>query len=765
MSPEVPEAGASAECPHCGAAVEGAEDRFCCFGCEMAWKLVHDAGLEEYYERREEAGMRPEARARSWDAVQVHPVGDHVEVTLAIDGLRCTSCTWVVEKVLERTEGVQDVHVSYASGRARVAWDPEVIDLTKLAQRVSALGYSPRPVQEASPPEPLFSNLGVALFATSNLMLLTAGLYASWIDGMEPRFQALFRWLSLVLATPVAIYSAAPFWRGAWAGVLARKIGMDVPIALAVGVLYGHGVIQTLRGGDAYLDSLGMLVSLLLIGRIVESRGRRKTADAAAAIAAELPAMARRRTSTGVEEVDRSLLALGDTVELGPGTEVPADAKILEGAFKVQMALLTGESIPRAMTVGETLYAGSVIETGSGAAEVIGVGQDTMAMQMVTAVRDAIDRPTAKNAADALAPSFTLATIGVAAISASIWTWVSGLEMGLQVGVAVLVVACPCALGLSVPLAVSAGLGALSRRGVLLRDGDTLLRLAEVETVALDKTGTLTHGSLTVVAAEDPVLRICAGLERASQHPIGRAITREAVERGIPLPLFTHVVETPGQGIEGDLEGHHYVLQSGGAGRVRLTEAGQEIGVVELGDRLRPDVLRSVELLRGAGLKLAILSGDVSAATHKLAEEVGIHTEYGELLPEQKVSWVQEHSPALFVGDGLNDGPALANAHVGLAMRTGAGSSLGAADGVVSADGLRPIVAAIAGARATQSAIRTNLRRSVVYNLIAVAGAAFGFVNPLVAAVLMPLSSGMVLYGAWTVDRRLEQEERKWMSS
>lgn len=757
MTVRLPEEGAIARCPHCEAPVEGTEDTFCCHGCETAYHLLQDVGLEEWYAKRELPGARPEGTQHAWSAVPVLQTEDGSSTTLAIDGLRCTSCTWVVERLLERTEGVEQVQVSYATGRATITWDPDVIDLERLANRIASVGYAPRPVEVAAGPDPLFANLGVAVFGTANLMLLTAGLYASWMDGMEPRFQVLFRWLALALATPIATYSAEPFWRGAWAGVRERHIGMDVPIALAVAVLWIHGIVQTLRGGEAYLDSLGMLVTLLLVGRILESRGRRNTADAASAIAAHLPQIARRRTADGVEDVAPDLLQPGDLLELGPGTEIAADATLTEGALEVQTSMLTGETVPRTMAVGDSLLAGTVVLEGVGAARVVRAGENTTAMKMADAVRDAIDRPAVDNPANELAPTFTAATIGVAAVAGLGWAWAVSVTQGIEVAVAVLVVACPCALGLSVPLSVSAGLGALARRGVLLRDGDALLRLDEVEAVALDKTGTVTFGEPSVLEASDDILRVASGLERASGHPIARAITREAVRRRIPLPLPANLKETVGVGVEGDLDGHHYALRSGGVGKVDLLRDGDPFGTIRLGDQARVDAREAIANLQAAGLSVTVLSGDVSEATERMSEQVGVDGFHGNLLPPEKADWIDEHGKVLFVGDGLNDGPALGAAHVGLAMRTGIGSSLGVADGIVAQDGLAPLVAAVRGARATREAIRISLRRSLIYNVLAVTAAAAGLINPLIAAILMPISSGLVIHGSGRVERKLQE--------
>lgn len=751
--------GAVARCPHCEALVEGPHDRFCCSGCEAAAALLHELDLDGWYAQREGPGGKPNPIERhDWSLVHTEAVADGVQACVMIDGLRCSSCVWVVERVLERTPGIQAAHVSYASGRATFTWDPEQTSLERLTARVSTLGYDPRPVDAAAPPDPLFPRLGVALFCTANLMLLTAGLYASWADGMEPRFQALFRWLALALSTPVALYSAEPFWKGAISGLRVGRLGMDVPIALSVGVLFVHGVVQTVLGAEAYLDSLGMLVTLLLVGRILESRGRRHTADAAAAVAARLPSMARRRTPTGYEDVSSSELLVDDVLELGAGAEIAADATVVEGELQVDASMLTGESQPKRCGPGDVVWAGSRVLEGTGGARVVRVGGETIASSMASALRQAIDKPAVDNPAEGLAPAFTFLSLGVAAVAGTWWTLTSGLHDGIQVAVAVLVVACPCALGLAVPLAVSNGLGALARRGIVLRDGDALLRLADVQQVAVDKTGTLTLGEPVVLEASDDILRVAAGLERVSHHPVANAIAAEARRRGIALPWVEELEETAGIGVAGRLDGAWWTLRSGGVGRVELARDGEVVGAIVTGDQLRADVAATVEALRSAGVEVTVLSGDVEEATRSTSVLAGIEEHHGALMPDDKAAWVRARPNVLFVGDGLNDGPALAAAHVGLAMQRGVGVSLGVADGIVVGEGLAPVEVALRGAKATRSAIRVNLRRSVAYNVLAVGLAAAGWVNPLVAAVLMPLSSAMVWWGSRSAEAELAME-------
>ena len=764
-STHTPPSASELRCPHCGEEV-AEPGAFCCSGCEVAWALVHEAGLEDYYARREQAAPRPEPLRGAWQVVPVRQRDDGlVEASLCVDGLRCSSCTWVVERLLERSEGVSEATVSYANGRTRVVFDPEVTELGTLAETVAAVGYAPRPVDAPEARDDLLSRLGVAAFLTSNLMLLSTSLYVGWFDGMDPRYATLFRWGALALATPIAQYAAAPFFLGAWRGLRAGAIGMDVPIALAVSVLYVHGVAQTLMGAEGYLDSLGMLVTLLLVGRVLERRGRRAAAEASAAIAASLPLTARRRVDGGVEEVPVRELLHGDVVEVGAGDEIPADGRVHQGRGRVQMALLTGESEPVDVEPGADVVAGAQVVEGTLAIEVERVGDDTTAMRMADAVREATTRPMPKSPADALAPWFTAATVAVAVVGGLAWGWLDSPHRGIQVAVATLVVACPCALGLSVPLSVAAGLGAVARRGIVFRDGGQLMELAELKTLAMDKTGTVTEGVPAVIDASDEALRAAGAIERASRHPVARAILAEARERGLRVPVASEVVELPGQGIEGVVEGRRVKVRGAGAGAVAVDVEGTSVHIVRVGDRPRPDARQAIDRLRRAGITTVLLSGDHPDVTEAIGRRVGVDEGIGGCTPADKARWLETHRDAGFVGDGLNDGPALGVARVGMAMFSGVPSSLWVADGVVTRPALGPVVAAVAGARATRDAVRANLARSVLYNLIAVGAAVAGVVNPLVAAVLMPLSSGLVIAGALAVPRRLERLEKQWTSS
>lgn len=760
-----PPTSISPACEHCGLGLERAEERFCCRGCEAAARLIREAGLERYYLDREAFAPRPGAVDYTrWDDAMARRCDDGtLEARLAIDDLRCASCVWVTERVLEQTPGVTSATVSYATGRATLRWNPGATDLAHLAGRICVLGYRPRPLTEsAAPNRDLLTRAGVAAFLAANVMLLSVALYAGWFGGMARQYEALFQWTSLLLATPAALWCAEPFFRGAWRGLRRGVLHMDLPISIAVAVLYGHAVIVTTRGGEAYLDSLTMLVALLLFGRVLESRGRRRAAEAAMALASHLPATARRVTNGRDESIPTEELVPGDIVRLGAGEEIPADGIVDEGTGWVQSALLTGESAPESVGPGDSVAAGTWMSDGGMTIRVVRAGEDTMLHRMTEELRTSGDRGLRHDGADRLAPWFTAGTLVAAAVTFAAWSFAGAGDAALRATVAVLVVACPCALALSRPLAAAAGLGAAARRGALFRSGDALLDLASVDLAAVDKTGTLTAGALTVTDAPSEALRVAAALERFSIHPIARSIVDEAEKRDIPLPSASGVREIPGVGVDGEVDGVRWSLRSSGPGQVALFSANRT-WTLTLGDRPREDAVAATRRLVETGVTVALLSGDREEPTAALATQLGVSDYAGRMDPAMKAAWVRDNQSAgrkvLFVGDGLNDGPALAAADVGIAMGSGAPSSLLTADGILASGRLSALRTSILVARLAQRAVRVARLRSVIYNITAVGAAAFGLVNPLVAAILMPLSSGMVIWTASGIERRMRRDE------
>ena len=739
-------------CAHCGLPVEGCADEvlYCCSGCELAAQIVSEAGVEAWYAERESAAPRPERRPLPSLPIEKMPDGT-ASLSFRVQGIRCSSCVWLVERVLEATPGVSHVRVSYGTGRAELAFDPETVGSDTLLQRVQQLGYQPAPLgAEAPRDDSLLVRLGVSVFLAANIMLMAVSLYLGWLNALDAVPAALFRWASLLLSVPLALWAAEPFHSGAWRALKSGHLHMDLPISLAVTVLFLHGCWATFQGTEGYLDSLAMLVTLLLAGRVLDQRGRRAATQAAATLASSTPSRARALVDGQPVEMPAKELRPGMKVILSLGEELAADGIVLQGSGMVRTAQLTGESRPLPITVGQTLLAGSSLVQGNLVLRVERAGEQTRLAQMAQGLLQANDRPQAPDVMDRIAPWFTAGTLAVAALTA-IGSALAGVPV-LPPLIAVLVVACPCALSLARPLCSAVGLGRAADNGLLARSGDALLALDGVDVVVLDKTGTLTEGTPAVTQAEDHILRLAAGVERASIHPVAHAVLAACQERGIAIPLGTALCETPGFGMDGRVDGQAVRVQQDGPGRLMVYVDEQAAGCIHLKDRLRPEAAQTLAALQALGPQVQMLTGDHGDIAQEIAAQAGISQVFARATPEQKAEHIRglqaQNKRVLFIGDGVNDGLALAQADVAVAMSTGAGSSVMVADCVIAWPSLAPLLAGMQAARAAKQATQKNLRRSIAYNILAVSAAAFGLVNPLVAAILMPLSSGMVLLGA-----------------
>lgn len=762
----------SAPCAHCGAPVRVAADsdgpHYCCAGCEAVASLLSENGWERFYEERDGWSPRPTdmpTEAFDGDAYQDEWVTRHADGTLEgrfrVGGIQCAACVWLTERVLSEHDGVADAHVSYGTGMATVRWNPESTRLSELAETVARLGYTPsEPRLGHHTDRAELVRLGIAAFCAMNVMFIHVAIYLGEASGdMAQRHAALFAWASLILATPAVFVSSVPFFRGSWTALRAGMLSMDVPVAVAIAVMYVHGFVATFVGEPAYLDSLTMLVAFLLAGRVVVSHGRGRAAEAAEAVLATAPQTANRREDEAVVEVPVAALRIGDIVVAGAGQRLGADGVVTAGSAFVDLSHVTGEARPVEVEVGQDVPAGAGVVSGQIDIRVSRPSDASTVARIGQLVRAALEeRSPARELADRLAPWFTGAVLLVAAGTFIGWTLATDAAQALRVVVAVLVVACPCALALAAPTTLAVGIGAAARRGAFVRSGHALLELATIERVAFDKTGTLTEGAPRVTAADDETLALAGALELGHRHPVARAIVAELGRRDVPLHRATDVAELDGGGVTGRVDGREVRVAPAGPGAVRVTVDGEDTGSIEFADCVREDAARTVASLR---VPVSVLSGDHPDVVARVAREVGIDEAAGGMRPEDKTAWIgarQNDARILFAGDGINDAPALATATVGVAMGEGADAAVRTADVVVLDRALAPVAAAMAAGRVAARVLRQNARFAVTYNVSAVVLAASGNVTPLIAALLMPLSSLIVIGNALSVERRVRKE-------
>lgn len=703
------------------------------------------------------------------------------ETMLLIDGMHCTACAWLVEHAVGSIPGVDSVHVNIGARRARVVWRDAHCTLAHILDAVGRAGYRPLPLDAAALDEAhkgesraALKRLLVAGFGAMQAMMYASALYFGAFDGIDGSTRSLFRWLGLLVATPVVFYSARPFFSGAAQAVAAHRLSMDVPVACAIAIIYLASVAGAIRGGgEVYFDSVSMFVFFLLLGRFCELRARHRSCALSDALVRAAPMVADRYRDGLIERVPALDLEPGDRVHISEGGAVPADGALLSLACRVDESLMSGESGPLTKRRGDALLAGSVVVSGPAEITVERVGGETCLAGIVSlATRAATERPRLALAGERAAAVFVGRVMLLAGVTAVGWI-LADPSRAFNATLAVLVVSCPCAFALAVPAALTRALAVLAKRGVLVVRPDAIEKLAVATHVLFDKTGTLTIPLLEIEridvlhpGEETRATGLAAALARGSQHPISRAIAAAApasAYRVDDLRVFT------GEGIEGSIDGRRLRL-----GRrdfadpcasssqipddaVVLADGSGVIATFSLTDKLRSGAKAAIDGLRAEGLQVELISGDAAAKVCRVATSLGIERWYARQCPDDKLSRLAQSRAKgaciVAVGDGINDAPILAGADVAVAFASGAEIAQAASDIVLMGERLDGLVDARAIARDTLRILRQNQRWALIYNSAAVPLAAVGFVPPWAAAIGMSVSSLVVILNALRIGR------------
>ncbi len=726
---------------------------------------------------------------------------DGWESHLVIEGMHCAACALTVEDALRAVPGVTQASVSAGSRRARVHWRADQVQPSVWMEAVRRAGYRAVPASDALASErrrqatrQALWRWAVAGFCMMQVMMYAWPAYVAEPGDLSNEMEQLLRWASWVLTLPVMLFSCGPFFAAAWRDVLQRRISMDLPVALGMAITFAVSTAGTfepqgLFGREVYFDSLTMFVFFLLTGRWLEQRLRERTAGALDALMNRLPDSVLRQQADGsFERVALRRLEPRDVLRLLPGEAFPADGTLIEGETLVDEALLTGESRPLPRGVGATVIAGSHNLNAPVLMRVERVGAATRFAQIVALMEQAAtSRPRLAQAVDRLARPFLLGVLLAAGGAAALW-WPHDPGHALMVAVAVLVVTCPCALSLATPAAMLAAAGTLARRGVLVRRLGGLEALAEVDTVLFDKTGTLTRDAMVLQAVRTreglgraQALAMAMGLAQPSLHPVARALVAAGQREGVAPWRAQDVQECAGQGLRGQLSpppgqggapqalrlGSHLFCGVDAAApegpHVVLADAQGWLASFELGEDLRPDAAATVAALRAQGLTVHILSGDAAPAVARVAQALGLREARGGCTPQDKLAFLQaaqQHGrKVMVVGDGLNDGPALAGAHVSFAFGRAVPLAQAQSDFVVLGESLREVSTALLLARRTLRIVRQNLAWALAYNAACVPLAVAGWLPAWLAGLGMAASSLLVVLNALRLAGGTHAEE------
>jgi len=784
-------------CFHCGEPIpadvklfvlrDGQEKAVCCSGCQAVAQLIFGTGLGRYYQFRQELGRTAEEDSKqivaAWQGCDSRQAlwGSELddgsrELLLQTEGIRCAACAWLIRSHMENMPGVKTVQVDTATGYTRIIWDPLKTRLSKLARALLELGYKPHlplaGAEEQGRQEARRSSmkrLGVAGLGMMQVMTYAVGLYAGDAFGMKLAERSFLEWVSLLVTLPVVLYSGRIFFEGAWRSLRARRPGMDVPVALAIGLAFIASCVNFFRGeGQVWFDSVVMFIFFLTLGRHVELVLRHRNLQAGAALARLLPEWAARLSGKNLETVPAMDLQAGDRVRVSAGEAFPADGQITSGATQVDEALLSGESRPLARGIGEQVIAGTINLAQPVELEVTAGGTHTTVSALGRMLlRAQTRRETTPGLPAWLVPAFILAVLTIAFATWFGWTRVEP-DTAFPAMLAVLVASCPCALSLALPAVYAAASQRLLNEGILLTRGDALKALTAIDQVIFDKTGTLTSGlplvSKVTLNPERPgltetyVLDIAGRMESSSGHPLARAFP----QTGIDLPQVQVVA---GMGLQADIDGRQWRLgqadfaaadavgcETSAETEIWLSDERGWLARIELSDALREGAVQAVQSLFQQGLEISILSGDSASAVKRIADQAGISAWQARKSPADKLQEIEKIKTrgkhVLMVGDGVNDAPVLAAADVSMTVKGGSELANSAADMILTGESLGLVLRARDIAQKAQLLIRQNLAWALVYNLSVVPLAIAGLLQPWMAALGMSLSSLMVVANA-----------------
>lgn len=828
-------------CFHCGAPIPvkssdirvsvGGELRpVCCIGCRESAAWIDKIGMADYYQLRQQGGIvlgventpRAAHLAKLQSGVTHSGLGQnglhqewlrpvllrHVvrqldaglsEVCLLVEGVRCNGCVLFIERMLMQLVGVKQVQVNALTRRARIIFDEQTISLVQLLDQLTCFGYAPRPLDSQALDDArrdesrdFIKRLVVAGFGMMQAMMFALIIYLGSDEEVSGATLGLFRWLGFLVATPVVLYSAQPFFRGALRGLRGRELNMDVPISLAIALIYVASLYQAKSGGaEVYFDSVSMLIFFLLTGRYLEMRVRHRAMDSTDALARLTPSSAERQMPDGAfEKIGVHELGVGDVVRVQEGAHIPADGTLVSQRAQTDESLLSGESTLQEKHSGDELIAGSVAVGSALLFSVTRCGADTFLATLANlATRAQSTRPRLAQAGEKAAARFVIRVLGLTLVTAGAW-FVVQPERALEASLAVLVVSCPCAFALAVPAAITRMISVLARRGVLIVEPDVIESLAAFDCAVFDKTGTLTTPSVAVnftaphISADD-ALRLAASLAQESRHPLSKALSKANTR---DVMYAEDVVVEVGKGIRGSLGARHYRLgradfafaecvedapanktfDGHGASAISGTtdivlvevlnsRSVSLVATFSISESLRVDALSTVTALQQDNVECELVSGDGEDRVSAVASRLALRHWRSRQLPEDKLNRItalqQLGKRVLAVGDGSNDAPVLAGADVSVALASGTDLAQAQADVVLCSDRLEGVCESRQVAQQALLILRQNQRWALAYNLMAMPLAAFGFVPPWLAAIGMSTSSLIVVLNAMRIGR------------
>lgn len=782
------------KCDHChlefsdSVMIHDGEYRFCCNGCQGIFHLLKDEGLESFYAKMGDTTLAPPTEqfeaSSNFDTPAFHErfvtttKEDLSQVSLVIEGIHCAACVWLNEKALHKMDGVIEAHINYTNNKARITWNPEIVKLSSIIDMIRAIGYNAFPydaslqeIRANKERKEYYLRMAVATFATMNMMWIAVAQYAGYFTGISQEIKTILNIAEWFLATPVLFYSGWVFYRGAYYGLKNSSVTMDLLVVTGSSLAYLYSIyITVFEKGEAYFDSVAMIITFVLFGKFLEVLSRKNAADTLDVIGKHIPREVSIVEGELIRSVDVNEVKEGDIILIRSGERSAIDGEVISGEGSFDESNLTGESEPIFKRLGDKIISGTTsIDALIHYRATKDFAHSTLST-LVNLLENAMgQKPSIEQLANRLSQHFS-STILFLAIG-TFWSWYfwpHTFDRSLMVGISVIIIACPCALALATPVATLVGLSLGAKRGILFKSAAQIETMAQATMVVLDKTGTITMGRPEVIYAtvhQSFDIKALYTLVSSSKHPISRGVMEyiERTEDEIESSTIEEVRELPARGMIGRYNG----AMIAGGNALLMQELGIDIDTVsdkslfyyavdntlmatyELRDLPKEKASESIQILHDLGLRVVMLTGDHEAAALRVANEVGIKEVYAHLTPEGKAAFVdQAHSEGhvvVMAGDGINDLLALAASDIAIAMGNGSDIAIEVSDVVLMHDSLTSLAESFAISRKTYRLIKQNLFISLVYNSITIPLAMMGYIIPLIAAISMSFSSLLVV--------------------
>ena len=785
------------KCSHChlefseDVMIKDEELYFCCKGCQGVYNLIHDRDLESYYSKVGKTELAPpketllNSETFDGEAFQKQYIKNNrdglSEISLIIEGIHCSACVWLNEQILYETDGIIEANINFSTNRAKIVFDKNIIKLSKIVDTIRAIGYDAVPFEITETKKRLdkerkdyYIRLSVGIFSVMNIMWISIALYAGYFTGIEQNIKTVLNIAEWILSTPVLFFSGWIFFKGAYFGLKNRVVNMDILVASGGLLIYLYSIYITIfELGDAYFDSVAMIITFILVGKFLELLSKRNISESLDLIGKYQPIEVEKVDGTKVSVEN---LQIGDKIVVKTGERVGVDGKIIKGSGTIDESTITGESLPVLKNIENRVLSGTLLIDGYLEIEVLKDYKNSHIAKLVGMLEEAMNsKPNIENLANKLSGQFSITILTLSLLTFLGWAiFGDDLSFAFITAVSVLIIACPCALALATPIATLVGLNLGTKKGILFKEAKFLETMAKADILAIDKTGTITNGKPKVTDfqkfqdfSEDRLF----SLLKLSNHPISKGVLEYLGEKN--QVELSEVKTIPARGVVAKyqniqiLGGNAELLLENGVSNIPKIETSSstfyysENGIIKalflLEDTLRNDAKIGIEKIQKLGIEITILSGDTKKSVSKIADEVQIENWKSDLKPQDKLNWIKENQKkgkvVVMVGDGVNDILALASADIGIAMGSGTDIAMEVGDIVLQRDSINSLFDSFQISKRTFKLIKQNLSLSLIYNSITIPIAIAGFVIPLIASISMSFSSILVVLNSMRIQK------------